>query len=173
MTRPQPPAGLSRRHPAWLIATWFGTGLSPKMPGTFASLAALPFAWIIHWRFGAAGLALAGVLAFAAGLWACGKLVAAERFEDPSHVVIDEVAGQWFTLAPLAVVAPSPDPLFYLAGFALFRLFDITKPWPVHWAERRLKGGVGIMADDLLAAIYAGAGTAYIYVYARGLISFS
>lgn len=173
MTRPQPPAGMSRRHPAWLIAIGFGTGLVPKIPGTLASLAALPFAWVIHRFFGAIGLTLAGAAALVAGLWACGKLVPPQGFDDPGHIVIDEVAGQWLTLAALAVVAPSPDALFYVMGFVLFRLFDIVKPWPVDWAERRLKGGLGVMADDVLAAIYAGLGAAFIYAYARGLISFS
>jgi len=65
-------------------------------------------------------------------------------------VVIDEVAGQWLTL----LVAP-PDLLLYLAGFLLFRLFDIRKPWPVSWADQSLPGGLGVMVDDLLAGLYA------------------
>ena len=170
---PKPPAGISRSHPAWLIATWFGAGLVPKIPGTLASLTALPFAWIIQWLFGAPGLVAAGATAFAAGLWACGKLVPRGSSDDPGHIVIDEVAGQWLTLAPLAAVSPSPDPLFYVTGFALFRLFDIMKPWPVDWAERHFPGGLGIMADDVAAAAYAGAGVTFIYAYTHGLISLS
>jgi phosphatidylglycerophosphatase A len=67
-------------------------------------------------------------------------------------VVIDEVVGLWLVLA----VAPL-DPVYYGLGFALFRLFDIFKPWPVSWVERRFGGGIGIMADDVVAAVYAGA----------------
>ncbi len=66
-------------------------------------------------------------------------------------MVIDEVAGQWLTLA----LAAPLDPLFYAAGFLLFRVFDILKPWPVNWADDQLKGGLGIMADDIIAAGYA------------------
>ena len=98
---PKPPAGILRSHPAWLIATWFGTGLVPKIPGTVASLAALPFAWIIEWLFGGIGLAAAGAIAFAAGLWACGKLIPRGSSDDPGHIVIDEVAGQWELAPPL------------------------------------------------------------------------
>ena len=170
---PRPSAGISRSDPAWLVATWFGAGLVPKIPGTAASLAALPFAWIIQWLFGAVGLVAAGSIAIAAGLWACSKLVPRGSREDPGHIVIDEVAGQWLTLAPTACLHPDPDLLFYVTGFALFRLFDIMKPWPVDWTERHIPGGLGIMIDDVAAAAYAGAGAAFIYAYTHGVISFS
>ena len=65
--------------------------------------------------------------------------------------VIDEVAGQWLTLAPFA-----PDPVTYLVGFVLFRAADIVKPWPANWADRELDGGLGVMLDDIFAGIYAG-----------------
>ena len=70
--------------------------------------------------------------------------------EDPGAIVIDEVAGQW-----LVLVAAPLDPLAYALAFLLFRIFDIWKPWPVRWADRHVKGGLGIMLDDILAAIYA------------------
>ena len=167
------PEGVSAFHPAWVIATWFGTGLIPKIPGTAASIAALPFAWILHLRFGLPGLVLATVLAAGAGWWACGKLLARDSSEDPGHLVIDEIAGQWLTFAVLAVLAPGPDPLFYVTGFVLFRLFDIMKPWPIDWAERQLKGAAGVMTDDLLAGLFAGIGTAFIYAYSHRLGPFS
>jgi phosphatidylglycerophosphatase A len=168
----RPPEGVSAFHPAWVIATWFGTGLVPKIPGTAASVAALPFAWIFHLQFGAAGLALATLIALAAGWWACNRLLP-KSSEDPGHIVIDEIAGQWLTFAVLAAVAPAPNPLFYVTGFALFRLFDILKPWPIDWAERRLTGAAGVMGDDLLAGLFAGIGTAFIYAYAQHLGPFS
>jgi phosphatidylglycerophosphatase A len=170
---PRPPSGMSVLHPAWIVATWFGTGLAPKAPGTLASLAALPFAWVIQWRFGAVGLTAAAFIAAAIGLWACNRLVAPASADDPGHIVIDEVAGQWLTLAPVAAMAPLPDYAFYAAGFVMFRFFDILKPFPVDWAERRFKGALGIMADDIFAAVYAGIGTGLIYAYSHGLGPFS
>jgi len=88
-------------------------------------------------------------------------------------IVIDEVAGQWLALAPVAAMAPAPDYVFYATGFVLFRFFDIMKPSPVDWAERRFKGALGIMADDIVAAVYAGVGTGFIYTYSHGLGPFS
>jgi len=121
------------------------------MPGTWGSLAALPFAWVIHMKFGANGLAIATTIVLAIGVWAADVYAKEIDDDDPGAVVIDEVAGQWLTLA----LAAPLDPLFYAAGFLLFRVFDILKPWPVNWADDQLKGGLGIMADDIIAAGYA------------------
>ncbi len=136
---------------ARLIATWGGCGFLPKMPGTWGSLAALPFAWGLHSLGGWPLLGGAALLTFGVGIWASGVAARTQGLDDPSEVVIDEVAGQWLTLA----VVP-PDLLFYVLGFILFRIADILKPWPVSWADRNLKGGLGIMLDDVLAAVYAG-----------------
>jgi phosphatidylglycerophosphatase A len=133
----------------WL-GTWFGTGLLPLAPGTWGSLAALPCAWAIRSLSGVAGLAVAAGIIFAAGCWASAKIAKASPVRDPGAIVIDEVAGQWFTLLPAAL-----DPLSYSLAFLLFRIFDIWKPWPVRWADRHIEGGLGIMLDDLLAAVYA------------------
>lgn len=133
-----------------LVATWFGTGLLPISPGTWGSLAALPVAWVIRSHSGITGLAVATVIAFTIGWWAAATVAKASAIEDPGAVVIDEVAAQWLVLLP----APA-DPLAYALAFLLFRLFDIWKPWPVRWADRHVKGGLGIMLDDLLAAVYA------------------
>ena len=142
--------GLPLRHPAMLLATWFGAGFLPISPGSWASLAALPGAWAIDWLWGVPGLAAASGLAFALGWWAASTVVKASGTEDPGAIVIDEVAGQG-----LALVAAPLDPLAYAHACLLFRLFDIWKPWPVRWADRHIKGGLGIMLDDLLAAVYA------------------
>lgn len=119
------------------------------MPGTWASLAALPCAWLICGVGGSLGLLIAGLAAFAAGCWAAEFAASASGRTDPNFIVIDEIAAQWLAL----VVAPL-DWRAYLAAFVLFRIFDITKPWPVNWAERRFKGGLGIMLDDVVAALY-------------------
>jgi phosphatidylglycerophosphatase A len=143
--------GLRFWHPAGLLATWFGIGLSPRAPGTCASLVALPFAWLIQRWSGAPGLLIAAMILFAVGCWTASTVSRDVGIKDPGLIVIDEVAGQWLTLvvAPLSVI-------FYVAGFVLFRIFDILKPWPVNWADRRLPGGFGIMGDDAIAALYAG-----------------
>ncbi len=141
--------GLSVLHPATLLSTWFGAGLLPKMPGTWGSAAALPFAWGLTMAGGPTLLAAATLVCFGVGWWASSVYVRRTGTEDPGEVVIDEVAGQW-----LVLLAAPLDPLFYLAGFALFRIFDIWKPWPVGWADRRIGGGLGIMLDDILAGSY-------------------
>jgi len=85
------------------------------------------------------------------GIWAAGVYVRRTGAEDPSAIVVDEVAGQWLTLIALPV-----EPLAYMMGFILFRVFDVLKPWPASWADRRVKGGLGVMLDDLLAGAMAG-----------------
>ena len=145
-----PRLGLPLRHPAVLLATSFGIGLLPTAPGSWASLAALPVAWGIRSLFGLAGLAAAAAAAFFIGWWAAAIVAKASAVEDPGAVVIDEVAGQW------AVLLASPrEPLPYALAFVLFRVFDTWKPWPVGWADRHVTGGLGIMLDDLVAAVYA------------------
>ena len=143
---------LSFWHPASLIATWFGSGLLPKAPGTWGSLAALPFAILIVSLGGRWALLGAAVIAFLAGLWAGTRYAESLGAEDPGTVVIDEVAGMWLALVPVALDLPA-----YAIAFLLFRLFDILKIWPANLLERRVKGGLGIMIDDVVAAVYAGA----------------
>ena len=137
-------------HPAGLVATWFGTGLMPLAPGTWGSLAALPFAWCIAWAGGIWALAAAVVAITLVGIWAAERYIRALGREDPGDVVVDEVAGQWLTLLPAAT-----DIGLFAAGFVLFRIADILKPWPASWADRRLHGGLGCVLDDLIAAVYS------------------
>jgi len=144
------PGTLPVWHPAFVLATWFGSGLLPKIPGTWGSAAALPFAWLIASYGGPWLLLAAAAVAFAAGIWAAGVYSRHTGIKDASPIVIDEVAGQWLTLAPFV-----PDPTTYLAGFVLFRVADIAKPWPANWADRSLDGGLGVMLDDLFAGAYA------------------
>ena len=128
------------------VASFLGSGLAPVAPGTVGSLAALPPGLALLW-ISPGALAAGAVLVTAIGLWA---VHAARAGDDPGWVVIYEVAGQWIALLAL----PAPTALGALAAFAAFRLFDITKPGPVGWAER-LPGAVGVMADDVLAGALA------------------
>lgn len=140
----------ARLSPAFVIATWFGAGLLPWAPGTWGSLAALPFAWLIAWLLGARALLVATAALFFIGWWAAAQVARASGIKDDRSIVVDEVAGQWLTLA----VTP-PDAVGYCAGFLLFRLCDIAKPWPARWIDEHLSGGFGIMADDIVAGFYA------------------
>lgn len=140
---------MSPQHPAYILATWFWVGRVPKAPGTWGSLAALPFAWLIVDQAGPLALLAAAALLFPVGCWASAAYAGGIGRNDPGSAVIDEVVGQWMVLAVLPL-----DPVAYAIGFALFRLFDIAKPWPVSLADRKLTGGFGIMADDVLAGLY-------------------
>ena len=137
-------------HPAALVATGFGAGWLPLMPGSWGSLAALPCAWAIRSLGGTTALAAAAVITFALGWWAAGRVARARGEHDPGFIVIDEIAAQW-----LVLLAAPLDWRAYAAAFLLFRLFDITKPWPAGLVERRVAGGLGIMLDDIVAAAYA------------------
>ena len=133
-----------------LLATWFGTGLLPITPGTWGSLAALPFAWAIRSHLGTTSLTVATVIVFTIGWWAAAAVSKASAIEDPGAVVIDEVAAQWLVLLPAPL-----DPLTYTLAFLLFRFFGIWKPWPVRGAVRHVEGGVGIVRDGLRAGVGA------------------
>tara|TARA_R110000772_G_scaffold231592_2_gene342536 strand:+ start:11314 stop:11763 length:450 start_codon:yes stop_codon:yes gene_type:complete len=135
-----------------IVATWFGCGLAPKAPGTVGSLGALPVAWIILSYWGWPWLAVAAVAATVIGIVATAAVLRRSAVKDPSFVVIDEVAGQWIALLPAGL-----DPILFAVGFVAFRLFDIWKPWPVSWADRKVPGAVGVMLDDLIAGGFAAA----------------
>lgn len=131
-----------------LLVTWLGSGLSPVSPGTIGTLAALPFALAIHALLGPALLGLCAALLFFAGVCACNRYLIATGKEDPGEAVIDEVAAMWLALSVTSLTWQN-----YLAAFLLFRFFDIVKPWPVSWADKHVKGGLGVMLDDTLAAL--------------------
>ena len=146
---------------AFLLATWFGCGYSPTAPGTVGSLAALAIAILIHVGYGSGRITflLLAVLLIAPGIWAAGVIAKRERREDPGIVVVDEVIGQWITLAGAATFNWKS----WLAAFVLFRALDIWKPPPARQLER-LHGGYGIIADDIMAGIY---GALAIFVLER------
>ncbi|MBX9601281.1 MAG: phosphatidylglycerophosphatase A [Bryobacteraceae bacterium] len=134
------------------LATWFGCGYFPWGPGTVGSLAALAIAYVLHRydAWSAPAIALLGIPALIAGVWAAGVVSRETGRKDSQIIVIDEVAGQWITL----VGAVALTPVSWIAAFLLFRFFDIVKPWPVRQAEK-LPAGMGVMADDVVAGIYA------------------
>ncbi|MFN4355515.1 phosphatidylglycerophosphatase A [Parvibaculum sp.] len=144
------PAPLRFRDPTVIAATWFGAGLLRPAPGTWGTLAALPFAFVLQMSGGVSLLALSTILVFTVGLWASGAYCRAVGRDDASEVVIDEVAAMWLVL--VAIPATAFD---WLLAFLLFRLFDILKPWPIGLIERRVKGALGVMIDDIFAAIFA------------------
>ncbi len=136
---------------ATIVASVFGIGYFGFAPGTIMSAVALPLGFIILAKAGAISLFCSALIVFCLGIFACAEHMRLTGREDPSECVIDELAGQWFACA----LAPLSLPGFALA-FVLFRLFDIWKPWPVSWAEEKLVGGLGVMADDLIAGLMAG-----------------
>lgn len=139
---------------ARLIATWFYCGYFPVGPGTAGSAAAVAIAWALH-RFAnmpAPAFALLALVLTVPGMWAAGVTEKMEGREDPGIVVIDEVIGEWLTIAGAATLHWKS----WLLAFALFRIFDIWKPFPIRRLEK-LPGGIGIVADDMLAGIYGAA----------------
>lgn len=139
---------------AIFIALGFGSGLVKPAPGTWGSLTACVIAYGIIYAFGFMGLFIAAGLASILGIWAASRYSAVTQTSDASEVVIDEFAGQWIALGPVAVLAPN-NILAWVAAFALFRALDILKPGPIGMLDKRLKGGLGIMMDDLLAGVIA------------------
>ena len=137
------------RDPLNWLSWGLGSGLSPWMPGTLGSLVGvviyvcLPALPLPHY------IGLVAVL-FLAGVGVCGYTARALGVHDHASIVWDEIVGYLVTMT----AAPAGWP-WILAGFGLFRLFDIWKPWPIRWLDRRVRGGFGIMVDDLLAAVYA------------------
>lgn len=136
-------------NPVHLLAFGLGAGCAPKAPGTVGTLMAvalyLPLARLeLGWYLAAV------LLASLAGIWICGRTSRDLGVHDHGGIVWDEFAGFWLTM-----LAAPPGWAWILAGFVLFRLFDIWKPWPISWLDRRVGGGLGIMLDDLLAGLFA------------------
>lgn len=145
---------------ATAIATWFGAGFLPLVPGTWGSAATLPVVELLYRVAGLWTIAGFAVVAALAGIPAAGAVAKRRGVGDPSEVVIDEVAGQAISVFPVYLLAPRERPIFFwgsvLAAFFLFRVIDVWKPGPVGKLEA-LPGGLGIMADDLLGGVFAAA----------------
>lgn len=136
----------SLRSAAYACATVGGLGYSPHAPGTVCSVAAVAVAWFLPPLVSPCMLVLL-IMVTLAGTVAAEKIVREEKIDDPSWIVIDEWVGMWVSLLGLA-----HTPRLFFTALVVFRLLDIAKPFPVSWAER-LPGGVGVMADDLVAGL--------------------
>ncbi|SPF80417.1 phosphatidylglycerophosphatase A family protein [Pseudoprimorskyibacter insulae] len=158
-----------------LIATFFRVGHMRPAPGTWGSLAALPFAWALHMAGGFPLLAIATVLVFGLGWWATAEETRDTEDHDPSEIVIDEVVGQWIAIWPVsfgaAMMGVDVLRLYpgWIAGFVLFRLFDIWKPWLVGWADRR-GDALGVMLDDVIAGVFAAVVSIILAGLSHGLL---
>jgi phosphatidylglycerophosphatase A len=160
---------------ATIIGTVFGVGYIRPAPGTWGSLVALPWAWLLHALGGFPLLLLGVIAAFLKGWWATSKMTEGSDDHDPSEIVIDEVVGQWIALLPLSYAAWSNDiPVHvmwpgWIAAFALFRLFDIWKPWIIGWADRR-GDALGVMLDDVIAGVFAAIGVMALAAFSHGVL---
>ncbi len=146
------PGKFARRvmtDPVHILAFGFGTGLAPIAPGTVGSLLGVLLAWLTRDMGLTTELGVAAAL-FVAGIWICGESARRLGIHDHGGIVWDEICGMYLTL----LVAPATISAWIL-GFLLFRAFDIVKPWPIRDLDHRLGGGLGIMLDDLVAALYA------------------
>jgi phosphatidylglycerophosphatase A len=138
------------RKPTHLLAFGFGSGLLPKAPGTFGTLAAIPIYLLIQplslWLY-----LLLVISGFLLGIWLCDQTSKDLGVHDHSGIVWDEIIGYLLAMAfvPLGI-------WWIVIGFGLFRLFDILKPWPIGWLDKRVGGGLGIMLDDMVAGLFAG-----------------
>ncbi|WP_324627141.1 phosphatidylglycerophosphatase A [Acinetobacter sp. MD2(2019)] len=131
----------------------FGSGLAPKAPGTFGSAFALLFIplWL---AFGFSGSVVVIIAMSLVGIWICEKTADIIDVHDDGRIVWDEFAGQSITLLPL-IYFNLIELKWIVIGFALFRLFDIWKPWPIRIADQKVAGGFGIMLDDIIAGLWA------------------
>jgi phosphatidylglycerophosphatase A len=136
--------------PAGWLACGFGSGLAPVAQGTFGSLAAI-LPWLLLRQLSLPINLLVIAIGFAIGVWACDVAGRALGVDDHRSLVWDEFIGQWIALLP-ALLAPW---WAVVVGFILFRLFDVWKPWPIRWLDRHLKGGMGVMVDDVVAGLFA------------------
>jgi phosphatidylglycerophosphatase A len=143
-----------------LIATVFGIGYMRPAPGTWGSAAGVLSALVLHYVGGFPLLAIATIAVFFVGWWATAEMTRGQENHDPSEIVIDEVAGQWLALWVVSYGAwhAGIDPLAlypgWIAAFAFFRLYDITKPNLIGWADKR-DDALGVMLDDMIAGLYA------------------
>ena len=152
--------GLKLSNPAHLAAVGFGSGLAPVAPGTFGTLAAIPLFYLlamlnIEWYIGVL------IVTSLVGFWLCDVTTNAMGVHDHKSIVWDEFVGYWITMLPVLIMYPSIQnggaiPFVWVAvGFALFRFFDVLKPFPISWLDKKVEGGFGIMIDDIVAGVFA------------------
>ncbi len=137
-------------HPANFLALGFGSGLAPRAPGTFGTLVAVPLYVLLLEALTLPWLLLVIAVGTFAGIWICGAAARSLGVHDHPGIVWDEFIGFWIS----CIALPAGWPWLFFA-FVLFRFFDIVKPWPINWLDRRMPGGLGIMIDDVVAGFYA------------------
>lgn len=137
------------RNPVHLLAFGFGSGAASRAPGTWGSVAAIPIWYLFFWLPPMAYWLVVAV-AFVVGIWLCGRTADDLKVHDHGGIVWDEFVGMWIALGmiPQSVTG-------VLLAFMLFRFFDVLKPWPINWFDRKMPGGLGIMFDDVLAGAMA------------------
>lgn len=138
------------KNPIHMLAFGLGSGLFPKAPGTMGTIAALPIYWFFLQDLSVWAYVLVLLATMVIGTYVCEKTSQDLNVHDHSGIVIDEWIGMWITmfLAPQGIE-------WLVWGFILFRIFDIAKPWPIKWFDQHVKGGFGIMMDDVVAALAA------------------
>ncbi|MDW3094745.1 MAG: phosphatidylglycerophosphatase A [Gammaproteobacteria bacterium] len=136
-------------NPVHFIAFGFGSGLAPKAPGTFGTLIAIPIYFLLQ-PLSIANYVIVLVILTLLSIYIAGKSAQLLGIHDHGGIVIDEICGFLVTM----ILAPEGWE-WVAAGFVLFRLFDIVKPWPINYLDKRVTGGIGIVLDDLMAGIYA------------------
>ncbi len=146
------------KNPIHFLALGFGSGLSPKAPGTMGTLAAIPL-FLLCSMLPSNYYLLVTLLICAVGVWICDVASKDAGVHDHGAIVWDEIAGFFITMVAIPVSVET-----VIFGFAFFRLFDIVKPWPISWIDRKAKGGFGIMIDDVVAGLFAGAIMQMIYL---------
>lgn len=140
---------------AFFISTLFYVGYFPKAPGTVGSLVSLPIAFFIIYNFGLIGLLITIIISFCIAMFAVKKVLTYTK-HDPSFVVIDEFIGQSITFILISQnLQHNVNIIPYIIGFVLFRIFDILKPYPVSYADKKIKNAFGVILDDIFAGIYA------------------
>ncbi len=139
---------LSMKNPIHLLATGFGSGLAPYIPGTIGTLAAIPF-YLLLVSLSPLLLWIAVFFGTFIGVYLCQKTSDDMQVHDHGSIVWDEFIGFWITM----LLVPVTSWQAILAGFMLFRFFDMVKPWPISWFDKKVQGGLGIMLDDVIAGL--------------------
>jgi phosphatidylglycerophosphatase A len=137
------------KDPIVFVALGFGSGLSPKAPGTAGTLITIPLVFFLQQQT-LLVYTLVTLFVLITGPWVCGYAANKLQVHDHSAIVYDEIAGYLITM----FMIPANWSLL-LAGFVLFRFFDVVKPWPISWFDKNLQGGIGIMFDDVLAGVFS------------------
>ncbi|KDN11317.1 phosphatidylglycerophosphatase A family protein [Gilliamella sp. Imp1-1] len=137
-------------NPIHFLAVGLGSGLSPIMPGTMGSLMAIPL-WLLFYGLQPALYWVFILVTFIFGCFICQKTSDDTHTHDSGHIVWDEFVGMWITL----FFIPQLSVMWIAIAFVAFRIFDMAKPWPIRWFDKRIPGGFGIMVDDVIAAIFS------------------